>query len=135
MSLVLLFCKKRRKPKWTLKTSFLVENLFSFLRQTLTFFPSSSCNVYLSFLPHTAPLLISRAASLLSFLTSVEWLRSSPIFQTTSTFALNLPNLSLKFFDPLLYFFLRVPSLLSFLTSVEPLSLLAIFFAPPSIIL
>ena len=40
-------------------------------------------------------------------------------FFLSDSLALNLPNLSLKFFDPLLYFFLRVPSLWTYIWNYE----------------
>ena len=53
-----------------------------------------------TFSTNSSPLILSFLVSLLSFLTSVEWLRSEPISETTSTFALNLPNLSRAAFAP-----------------------------------
>ena len=78
--------------------------------RVLTCTPNPKISPYSQILCSSQPLFIdsfsvdflrtSFLVSLLSFLTSVEWLRSSPIFFSTSTFALNLPNLSRAAFAP-----------------------------------
>ena len=92
----MVFNGRGESPLWCLARVWLEGSIPSRVQEKWIWIKTSpsSKSEYGRFRYRRAPLLISRVPSLLSFLTSVEWLRSSPIFETTSTFA---PSQSLRF--------------------------------------